>query len=219
MSKWFENGSFSYGTDRIEKGDDKYVPHVIPYVTSQEGFENWSSDMLYEGEKALRAFMEEQGKNNQWRRHRYCRTYRFGELFQIMFDRKYSHSDYRYVKQLKRLIAYYSSKVSKYCYDRETQKTKDKPTYTLSVARLEKPPYSLRLRAEWYEEQGLELCPQRMRLPKDDLEPGHARNPRTEANMQKRSKLAKEKYNEYMRKWRRDRNDRQEAQGELEQGE
>lgn len=63
------------------------------------------------------------------------------------------------------------------------------------------PPYSLKLRLEWLGEKGDIPTWSNMAVPKDDLEPGHARNYKTEKNMERRREQARARYNErYNRK-------------------
>ena len=59
-------------------------------------------------------------------------------------------------------------------------------------------PYSLKLRLEMYREQGIIPSVNNMKIPHDKMlcKPGHAINARTNANMEKRSQLARERYNE-----------------------
>ena len=96
--------------------------------------------------------------------------------------------------RMSKILAYYSSRMQK--AGSINGKNYSKTIYTIAPSRLKKPPYSLRLRLEWLAEQKLLPTYENMALPKDILKQGHARNPKTEENMRKRSEAAKRVYRE-----------------------
>lgn len=168
---------------------------MLPVLSDPAKWRNYSNDILYEGEKALRHLIAKLGENSTWHNQARRRRYTFSMLFEMMFGRPYDQKkDARMVVPLTRVMAYYSSRIQKTGY--VNGKWRDKTSYTISPKRLKRPPYSLRLRMEWLAEQGLVPNGKNMQLPKDNLRPGHARNKRTDANMQRRSEEAKRRYNE-----------------------
>jgi hypothetical protein len=119
-------------------------------------------------------------------------------MFEQLYGRKASQKNKGDITRLRRLtkvLAYYSTKIQKAGMIRGKNYTKT--VYTLSLKLYKKrPPYSLRLRLQWLTDQGIMPTWHNMQLPKDDLKPGHARNPKTDENMRIRRERAKQRYNE-----------------------
>jgi len=197
-----ESGGWSLlQEEQIEQGDFIHR-NALPYINDPKAWKQFHNPVLYETEVRLRNFIEEMSHDNQWRKDKYKRTYTFKMLFELLYGREYDGSkgkDCKYVYVLTKLFAYYSTSIKKDYYDRERGKARNKTCYVLSTKGHEKPPYSLKLRLEWLEAKGELPNFSNMKLPKDDLKPGHARNPKTEANKERRRQLARERYNEYQR--------------------
>ena len=165
------------------------------YLAGPGRWENWSDPIVYECDCLIRQLFESKRDDKMWNKPKGVnRRFTFGMMFEILFGRKYDSSmDSKYVARLTRVMAYYSSKVQK--NGSIHGKNYSKSIYTLSPARYRtKPPYSLRLRLEWLEGQGKLPTWQNMRPPKDDLEPGHARNRLTDENMERRREQARRRY-------------------------
>ena len=134
-------------------------------------------------------------KNSTWKQSKNRRRYTMSMVFEQIYGRKYDrYQDCRITNQFAKVLAYYSSKIQK--SGSIMNKNYSKTIYTISPKRIKKPPYSLKLRVEWLAEQGLIPNGNNMQLPKDDLKPGHARNPRTDENMRKRREEARRIYEE-----------------------
>lgn len=170
------------------------------YLAGPGKWDNYSDPVTYECDSLLRQFFESKESDPQWTQQQpKWRRFTTGMMFEILFGRKYDpKADYQYGFRLSKVMAYYSTRSQKEGSIRG--KRYKKTIYTLSLKRYHKcPPYSLRLRVEWLSEQGKLPTYQNMRLPKDDLKPGHARNPRTDENMEKRRERAKERYRDRYR--------------------
>lgn len=174
------------------------------YLGKPEKWQNYTDLTLYEVECLLRKFFDRKMDDPLWTgRAAFYRRCTLGMIYEELYGNKLDPKDKECQKRMRRLanlLAYYSTRIQKEGSVRG--KKTNKKIYTLSLKRYqEKPPYSLRLRLEWLDSQGKLPCWQNMKLPKDDLKPGHARNPRTEANMEKRREDGKRRYNEkYNRK-------------------
>lgn len=164
---------------------------AVPYLSDEKAWDNYSDDIVYEVDKAIRSWGEQM--RSHWSRKGMDRRYQFSTLLGLLGVDVNVNNNKNYNK-IARIFAYYSTKVQKETFIDGVRK---KNVYTISPSRLRRPPYSLRLRLEQFDgpRDG-----RSMQLPKDDLEKGHARNPRTEANMQRRSEEARRRYNEYKRK-------------------
>ena len=168
------------------------------YLEGAGKWENYTDMELYDMEKILRAFLQDKLENDyKWNHQAKWRKYTARMLFEVLYGREYTQQDIGATMKLARLMGHYSTRILKNGTTIRGKNVKKK-VYILSAKRLEKPPYSLRLRLEWLTERGELPCWQNMKLSKD-LEPGHARNPKTDANMQERSRKAKEV-------WRREQN-------------
>lgn len=175
-------------------------PEKANYLAGPGKWENYSDDVLYEIEALLRKFMESKKADPEWRRDRRGRLRRYtcGMMFEQLYGRpadQKSEEDRTKLRRMPKVMAYYSSKIQKSGSIRGKFTTCT--IYTLSPKRFNmKPPYNLKLRIEWLSKQGKLPCWQNMRLPKDDLQAGQARNPKTNENMRRRRERGRELYNE-----------------------
>lgn len=188
----------------IPVGDEELPWDVIPYVYDADAWKQFTDPVVYQIDKVLREFMTVMSRSDYWRKHTLVRKYTCGMLWKLLFKRPYDRRiDTTNVKKAVKIFAYYSSTVTKEgtVWDDETQSKRyfHKTVYTLSSKAIERPPYSLRLRWEWLSEKGVVPDKGNMKLPKDDLKPGHSRYPKTEARLQERREKAREAYNEYQR--------------------
>lgn len=169
------------------------------YLEGPGKWDNYSDDVLYECESLLRRFFESKLDDGHWRQQNpKYRKYTVGLMFEVLYGRKYdkyqSHDQVR-GRRLAKLMSYYATRKQK--EGSILGKYYRKTVYTLSLRRYKRvPPYSLKLRIPWLEEQGKMPTWHNMQLPKDNLEAGHARNKRTDENMRRRRERAKAEYNE-----------------------
>lgn len=178
---------------------DSAGPKVVGYLDDPKRWENYSDLVIYELEVLLRKFLETKLDDPNWKGAKtYWKRYTCGLMFEQLYGRRPNmkdHDDIVKLRRMPRLLAYYSSKVQKAGMVRGKQYTKT--VYTLSLRRYKKNlPYSLRIRLKDMQEKGEIPTWQNLRLPKDDLKPGHARNPQTDENMRRRRERAKQIYNE-----------------------
>lgn len=165
------------------------------YLAGPGKWDNYSDPVTYECDSLLRQFLASKQNDAQWTQpNPRWRRFTTGMMFEILFGRKYDpKTDYRYGFRLSKIMAYYSTRAIKEgsIHGKRYKKT----IYTLSLKRYAKlAPYSLKLRVEWLAEQGKLPTWQNMKLPKDDLVAGHARNKVVDENMKRRSDRAKERY-------------------------
>lgn len=166
---------------------------AIPYLSSQESWDNYSDDLVYETDKRMRVWLE--SMRSKWTRKGSDRRFTFSALLDILGIEVRVRAEKNYQK-IARVFAYYSTKIQK---QTTIKGVKHKNVYTVSAARLKRPPYSLRLRMEQFDEP---VTWRSLRLPKDNLEPGQARNKRTAENMKRRSEEARRRANEYKERWK-----------------
>lgn len=166
---------------------------AVPYLSGQKEWDNYSDDLVYEVDKKIREWIEKM--RTSWSRRGLDRRYQFSTLLEILGVEVNVRKQGNYAK-IARIFAYYSTRIQK---ETNINGVRKKNVYTISPARLKKPPYSLRLRMEQFTKP---MTAASLRLPVDDLEKGHARNPRTDENMQRRVEEGKRRYNEYKRKRR-----------------
>lgn len=187
--------SFDLGSAPEEIETDDMLPKwALPILTTPERWENYSNPLIYETDKRMREWMESMRSvwtNRNAKDRRYSRK-DLVEILGLESAIKNAHDN----KIVSRIFAYYSSKI--------TERTsingkKVKKAYTLSFKRLKLKPYSLKLRLEELEGEGHWA---HFTLPKDDLEVGHARNPRTEANIERRKQRGRELANAVLKEWR-----------------
>lgn len=185
--------------DGIERGNDYIADAVKPFIAGKKEWDNYTDDIVYDADKAMREFIRKMSETPGWNRDRRKRTYRFKQLFRLLFGREYdAKKDSRITKKLSRVFAYYSTSIRTASKD-DDGSWKAKPGYVISPKRLGKPPYSLRLRFEEMAAEGIIPTAANMKAPNDNLSAGHARNPKTEENMRRRSEIHKERYREYVK--------------------
>lgn len=178
----------------LPEGSDR-----ISYLDDPEVWANYSDDALYEVEslflKWAKAMLDDrrfvQG-NPKYRK------YTCGMLFERLYGHKYDMrdpDDAVRMRRMPRVLGHYSSRIQK--EGTVLGKKMTKTIYTLSVKRIRNQrPFSLRLREEWLAGQGKVPTWKSMRPVKKELGVGQARNPKTQANMERRRQRAKEAYNE-----------------------
>ena len=179
-------------------------PKVMPWITDHRAWEQYQNNDVYEVDCLIRGWVEACSKNSEWARSYKKRRYTMGMVIEQVYGRKWDASvDSKKTSIFKKVLSYYSSRIQKETYIKG--KKVRKTVYTISPGRLKKPPYSLRLRLEWLAERGEIPSVWNMKLPEDDLTPGHARNPKTDANMARRRRKAQDIYNaRYNRKKKED---------------
>lgn len=165
------------------------------YLALPGRWENYSDEILYDIEVRLRKFLKEKEDDPHWTWARTTyRKFTVGMMFEILYGRKWDPTkDGKWAFRMARVMSHYSSRIQKEGTIRGKKYTKT--IYTLSLSRFHKvSPYSLKLRIEWLADRGELPTTSNMRLPNESLKPGHARNPKTEANMARRREKAKERY-------------------------
>ena len=168
---------------------------LLPYLADPKRWEQYQNESLYKMDKLIRKWIEINSKSSKWMSSYKYRRYTLSMVVEQAFGEKYDAKRHgRYVNQIARLLAYYSSKVQK--GGSINGRSLSKTIYTISPKRGKGAPFSLKLRLEWLSERGELPTWRNMRLPKDDLKPGHARNPKTDENMRLRRERAKARYNE-----------------------
>lgn len=200
LDKLKQGGWSMYDEAPIETGSDVIDKAALPYIVKTEAWDQFNNPVVYQTDKLIREFITIMGKDSYWRRHISSRKYTYGMLFKILFGRDYDRKkDSKNTYVITKLFAYYSTRIQNgYCNNGVIKK--NKKAYTLMADVSDKPPYSLKLRLEWLAAKGEIPCWQNMQMPKDNLKPGHARNPKTEANMERRREEARKRYNEYQRR-------------------
>lgn len=183
-------------TDIPEVGNNYIDTDAVPYINTDEAWNQYTDEALYDLDKRMRSWMEKMSENKTWVRSAKSRRYTYKQLFEVLYQRPYTNKDAKYTGRFSKVFAYYSSRIQNAYWSKEKGRAVAKKNYTIAPGRLKKPPYSLRLRMEWLSEQGRLPNHSNMQLPSDNLTAGHARNPRTEANMRKRSEEKKRQYNE-----------------------
>ena len=174
------------------------VGQAAAFLADPDLWKNYENEMLAEIEEALRSWMEEMSRLPSWRTtNAKCRRYTFSMDFELVTGERYDQR--RHARQSRAwttLLRYYSSRVQK--SGSIDGKFHLKTVYVLSPKRLERPPYSIRLRIPWLVEHGYAIDKRTMVNLNDDLvEPGHARNPRTEENMRKRREEGRKRYEQW----------------------
>ena len=186
---------FQFGGKAPEPKLPEGSNELLPYLASADRWEQYNNPVVYEIDSLVRQWIETMSKSKAWSRTTSMRRYTMSMVFEQIYGRKYDCSkDAKIVKPLTTILAYYSTKIQK--SGSINNKVYTKTIYTISPSRLRKPPYSLKLRLEWLEERGELPTWRGMALPKEDLKPGHARNPKTEANMERRREAGRARYNE-----------------------
>lgn len=184
----------------------------MPYLGDPDRWANWSDPIIFECDWLIRQYIEMRMKDPGWgglgkaaeRRRRYT----FGMMFRVLFGREYDPKrDSKYNVKLGRVMSHYSSRVQK---NTSMPGMKNcKTVWFLSVTRFKKvAPYSLKVRLQWLADRGETPTWRNMAPPKDDLKPGHARNKKTEANMEARRERARKQFNERYNKVNNPKRDR-----------
>lgn len=174
------------------------VGQAAAFLADPDVWKNYENDLLVEVETMLRDWMTEMCKLPSWRgTNAKRRKYTFSMIFELVTGERYDQKKHaNQIKTWTTLLKYYSSRVQK--SGNINGKFYSKTVYMLSPARLKRPPYSIRLRIPWLIEHGYAIDKRTMENMNHDLcEPGHARNPRTEANMRQRSKEARKRYEQW----------------------
>ena len=200
-----EGGWDIEGLSPVSVGQEEVRKEAVPYLADPKAWEQFSDMELYQAERLFRDWHAEMTKVPKWSRDRMARRYMFSQLFELIYKRKYlsEESDRKLQNRLTKLFAYYSTSISKSHYDRNSHTQKSKTSYHIRGKSLDDiPPYSLRMRLEWLEARGLMPNGYNMKLPKNDLKPGHSIYPSTDANMEKRREQSRERYREYVKVWR-----------------
>ena len=174
------------------------VGQAAAFLADPDIWKNYESDLLAEVETMLRDWMTEMSKLSAWNTtNAKKRKYTFSMVFELVTGERYNQKKHaNQIKTWTTLLRYYSSRVQK--SGNINGRFYSKTVYMLSPARLKRPPYSIRLRIPWLIEHGHAIDKRTMENLNHDLcEPGHARNPRTEANMRQRSKEARQRYEQW----------------------
>lgn len=174
------------------------VGAAAAWLADPDIWANYENDLLVEVEEMLRAWLEEMCKLPAWKTtNAKCRRYTFSMVFELVTGERYVQKKHMcQVHVWTTLLKYYSSRVQKSASI--NGKLYNKTVYNLSPKRFHtRPPYSVRLRIPWLIEHGYTINKDTMLGVSNDLiEPGHARNPRTEANMKKRREEGRKRYAE-----------------------
>ena len=174
------------------------VGQAAAFLADPDIWKNYESDLLAEVETMLRDWMPEMSKLSAWNTtNAKKRKYTFSMVFELVTGERYDQKKHaNQIKTWTTLLRYYSSRVQK--SGNINGRFYSKTVYMLSPARLKRPPYSIRLRIPWLIEHGHAIDKRTMENLNHDLcEPGHARNPRTEANMRQRSREARQRYEQW----------------------
>lgn len=167
---------------------------LVALLGESDRWSQYENKLVYELDSLVRQWIIENSKHAKWKSHYMCRRYTMRMVYEQIYNKPYEPDGY-INSWLPRILTYYSTRVQKggSIYGK-TYSTRT--IYTISPARIKKPPYSLKLRLEWFAENDIMPTYSNMSLVKDKLKPGHARNPRTNANMVARSERAKARYRE-----------------------
>jgi hypothetical protein len=171
---------------------------MAPILGTAAHWENFGNTGLYNWEKLIREWILKHAENAKWARTTKERRYTLKMVVEEITGEPYEQAKYaKDIVWIKKMLEYYSTHVQKGATINGKKYTKT--VYTVSPNRVKKQkPYSLKLRLEMYREQGIIPSVNNMKIPHDKMlcKPGHAINARTNANMEKRSQLARERYNE-----------------------
>lgn len=176
-------------------------PMTPNYLAGPGKWENYSDNVLYELESLIRKWFETKLDDPEWNKKGapgiWARKHTCSMVYEAIYGKKVDLKDKDCqvrLRRMPRILAYYSTKIQKEGSIKGKKLTKS--IYHLSLKRYKSvPPYSLKLRLEWLTEQGKIPSWRNMKLPKDDLKKGQARNPNTNENMRKRRERAREAYN------------------------
>ena len=189
----FKKGAFRFN-NKPEGTQMKRIANSKSYLADRKAWEQYTNPFIYEFDKLLRTWIKDMSANSKWFGSYMMRRYTMSMIYENLYGRPYDQSlDGKNVNAASRILAYYSSRIQKggSIYGKKYSKN----IYTISPRRLKYPAYSLKLRLELMSEEGIVPDNRNMALPKDNLEAGHARRSRTEANMERRRREAKDRYN------------------------
>lgn len=175
-------------------------PRAMAFLSDPGMWKNWEDVELAKAEEMLRDWIERMCEIPSWRSTRSKkRRYTFSMLFELITGERYEQRKHaKYIRTWTTLFRYYSSRIQNAASI--DGKMYAKTIYVISPKRLERPPYSLRLRIPWLVEHGMAIDQRTMTNPQSDvLRPGHARNPRTEESMRRRREEMRRRYNERYR--------------------
>ena len=165
------------------------------WLSDPRDWDQYQDPVIYDLEIKLREWIEEMSKNPQWRNKTINRRYTYKDLWEQVTGTKYDQkTNAKYTVKFSRLLGWYSSRIQKGGSLRG--KKCNHKIYTISPKRLNCAPYCLKLRLRWLRENGIIPDNYNMKRP-TDLKPGHARNPRTEKNMEKKREEGRRRYNEW----------------------
>lgn len=189
-----EGWSFGESKPKFESPRSPIPYEAMPWLNDPEMMAKYEDPYIYDMEVKLRNWIKEMSKYPKWKNNVKNRRYTFGMLWEFVYGEKYDQK--KHAKHIRRginLFSHYSSRVQKAgTFD---GKTRFKTTYVISPKRADCRPYGLKLRVEWLIANGYKLREDNMCDP-DRLMPGHARSPRTEANMERRREVGRQKYRE-----------------------
>ena len=191
----FTTDDWVFALDGTPPKEDIEPAMQVPYLADPEAWEQYSDPVVYEIDVLMRKWIAKASEDNEWKRSYRKRRYKLSMIYEQLYGRPYDQKrDAKMLHRLTKVVAYYSTRIQN--SGSINGKTTSKKIYTIGPGRLKKPPYSLKLRLEWLNEQGIMPDKYNMKLPKDDLKAGHARNPKTDANMERRREDGRRRYRE-----------------------
>lgn len=182
-----------------EVSDD--TMEMAPILGTAEQWENYGNQRLHDWEYRIRKWILKHAENRKWASYARNRRYTMKMVIEEITGKEFVQSDYaKDFAIIKKILEYYSTKVS--TGGSINGKHYSKTIYTVSQRRVKnQKPFSLKLRLEQFREQGIIPTSSNMRVPSPSAlcKPGSAKNPRTQATIEKRRAIAREKYNERYR--------------------
>jgi hypothetical protein len=209
----FKNGAFALTeeADLPKRNPNSMMDYA--YITGYKDWEQFNNLELYEIEKAIKELFlstEIWWKSAPWSNRVTSRI-----VYGLLYGKEVVGNGGKIMNYISTILAYYSTSIKNggKCQGKTTKAA----IYLISKKRLTQvKPYSLKLRLEWLCENGKIPNKWNMKREKCPLLPGHARSPKTEANMRRRSEEAKQRWYKY--KNDRNRKIREEQQQEHNQG-
>ena len=192
------NDGWSFSFEDPKPVLDTSTPNIgQPYLAGADRWKNYSDQELYEIECLLRQFLET--KRNGWGSPRSSdRKFTAKMMYEILYGEPAPADAYATIRKLNRVMNHYATRVYKKRNTTIHGVRVRSNVYMLSALRLDKPPFSLRLRLEWMAEQGIMPTYENMQLS-EKLQPGQTR---TANNAKYRARKVK-----YERTAKRARND------------
>lgn len=208
----FENGAWAIENEKPIKMGNDFVPAKAQPYMGEASWRQYSDMEVYQVDKLMREWLREMTKSSRWCRTRNLRRYKFSEIFKLLLGRDYDRkADVHLARKLSKLFAYYCSSVRKSHYDKASNRWQNKTDYCISSKALNRPAYSLRLRLEEMQANGIMPTAANMRLP-SSITKGHSIYPNTERIMREREARGKEAFNAYQRERRRIRAEQRDAE-------